>query len=62
MQHLIALENEFEHCFLELFGDKLDLVRYLFILTAEKIPDEHQGEFLKIKTNLNANISLIKTI
>lgn len=40
VQHLTALQNEFEGYFAELNGNVLDLVRNPFRLLVEKVPDE----------------------
>lgn len=54
VQHLTALEDEFERYFPEINGDELDLVRNPFRLQVEKIPDEYQDEFLELKMDSSA--------
>jgi len=54
VQHLTALEDEFERYFPKINGDELDLVRNPFRLQVEKIPDEYQDEFLELKTDSSA--------
>lgn len=43
--HLSALADSFERYFLNLNGDKLDLLRNPFRLRAEKVPDEFRMNF-----------------
>ena len=54
LEHLLALESEFERYFLETTGEDLGFVRNPFKYLVEKLADECQDEFLELINNSTA--------
>ena len=54
LEHLLALESEFERYFLETTDEDLGFVRNPFKYLVEKLADECQDEFLELINNSTA--------
>ena len=55
LQHLEALESEFTRYFPDIDGNELGLIRNLFILPIEKVPESLQDELLELKADFCAS-------